>query len=384
MITITDGNPTGTLTIAAGNAEDVYLDATDLENTITAATGGNFENLVIGDATATAVVNDTIDTTVVTLGDVTVNGAGTGTISASVDYAVTETDLVITLSNGATVTIAVGETTGTSTDFEVLGDATVGITGTTGGNYEFLDITDTQTYIEGPGVRTPGFWQSPNGLTYWDGIDGNEAKGTEPGDNFPDKDLAHYDSDDSEFYLLLGDMDGDGDKDPNETTIRINYDDAIKIISSKNKNKEGAGKEFDLARHAIATQLNKDAGNNVGDGSEGTPAYYLDQAVKWLLGVWDDNSDCVLDGLDENSTPMLKGKDMVWQDSTANAIAGKDILSSLDEYNNDGKIDGKFYAPDADAEDYNSEAIQNYLATESNYSGFELSSSDDEDELFGN
>src|SRR5205823_465650 len=60
-ITITNGHTTGTLVIASGNGEDVYLDASSLTATITSATGGNFENLVIGNAAATAQVNDTIN-----------------------------------------------------------------------------------------------------------------------------------------------------------------------------------------------------------------------------------------------------------------------------------------------------------------------------------
>src|SRR5947207_3427531 len=52
VITVTDGNTTGTLTIASGNGEDVYLDASQLTATITNATGGNFEHLVVGKAAA--------------------------------------------------------------------------------------------------------------------------------------------------------------------------------------------------------------------------------------------------------------------------------------------------------------------------------------------
>src|SRR5439155_961406 len=66
------GHTTGTLVIASGNGEDVYLDASSLTATITSATGGNFENLVIGNAAATAQVNDTINNTTVDLSASTV------------------------------------------------------------------------------------------------------------------------------------------------------------------------------------------------------------------------------------------------------------------------------------------------------------------------
>jgi hypothetical protein len=142
-ITIADSETTGTLVIASGNGEDVYLDPSSLTATITKATGGNFEQLVIGTAAATATVNDTTNPTTVTLNDVTVNPNGKGTILTIVDNAVTDTPLVITLSNGATVTILVGNTSGLSTPFEVLGDDTISIKNATGGNYEHLDTTDT-------------------------------------------------------------------------------------------------------------------------------------------------------------------------------------------------------------------------------------------------
>ncbi len=57
-----------------------------------------------------------------TLNDVTVNeGVGTATISASVDHAPQGSNLVLTLSNNATITILAGQTTGSSTPFAVQG-----------------------------------------------------------------------------------------------------------------------------------------------------------------------------------------------------------------------------------------------------------------------
>src|SRR5205807_50060 len=52
---------------------DVYVDPSQLTATITSATGGNFENLVVGTAAATAHVNDTIDATTVNLSASTVS-----------------------------------------------------------------------------------------------------------------------------------------------------------------------------------------------------------------------------------------------------------------------------------------------------------------------
>ena len=61
-ITIADGATTGTLIIAANNGEDVYSDASSLTASITGVSGGGFESLVVGTATATANVSDTVTT----------------------------------------------------------------------------------------------------------------------------------------------------------------------------------------------------------------------------------------------------------------------------------------------------------------------------------
>src|SRR5690606_4963650 len=65
-ITIADGATSGTLVINTQDS-DVYLDADSLTATITSATGGNFENLVIGTGSVTAQITDTIDDTTVNL-----------------------------------------------------------------------------------------------------------------------------------------------------------------------------------------------------------------------------------------------------------------------------------------------------------------------------
>src|SRR5688572_13288338 len=141
---------TGTASAFAVQGDDPYVDGTTTTLTITDTLGGNYELLATGD-TALVTVEDTIDTTTVTIDDVTVEeGTGTATLTASVDNA-PETDLTITLSNGATVTILAGQLTGTSSAFAVQGDdpyvdgttTTLTITGTLGGNYEQLATGDT-------------------------------------------------------------------------------------------------------------------------------------------------------------------------------------------------------------------------------------------------
>jgi len=121
---------------------------------------------------------------VVTLSDVTVNeGDGTAIITGSVENPVTGSPLVITLNNGAaTITIDVGETTGTSTPFSIQGDdpyvdaetITVNVTGTSGGEFSSLDTSDTGTIIVEDTIDTtsvaltaaPNFNEDGTSLTY--------------------------------------------------------------------------------------------------------------------------------------------------------------------------------------------------------------------------
>ena len=147
-ITIADGATTGTLTIAANNGEDVYSDASSLTASITGVSGGGFESLVVGTATATANVSDTVTTASVDLTASTVD-EGTG-----VDYVFTAT--LSSASHGVTtihtdqgdITIADGATTGTlviaaNNGEDVYSDAsslTASITGVSGGGFESLVV----------------------------------------------------------------------------------------------------------------------------------------------------------------------------------------------------------------------------------------------------
>ncbi|MGI3018463.1 retention module-containing protein, partial [Shewanella algae] len=151
-IVIPVGQTSGSVTVDAPS-DDVYLDSEVLNVGVTESQGGNYENLDLGNSVDTQ-VNDTIDTTAVTLtAPAEVNEGGQITYTATVNNA-PETDLVLTLSNGASITIAAGQTSGTVTvdaptddvyqDGETL---TVNVTGAQGGNYENLDLgnsVDTQ------------------------------------------------------------------------------------------------------------------------------------------------------------------------------------------------------------------------------------------------
>ncbi|MBO2660024.1 retention module-containing protein, partial [Shewanella algae] len=151
-IVIPVGQTSGSVTVDAPS-DDVYLDSEVLNVGVTESQGGNYEDLNLGNSVDTQ-VNDTIDTTAVTLtAPAEVNEGGQITYTATVNNA-PETDLVLTLSNGASITIAAGQTSGTVTvdapSDDVFVDAetlTVGIDSAQGGNFENLDTSDTASTL---------------------------------------------------------------------------------------------------------------------------------------------------------------------------------------------------------------------------------------------
>ncbi|UVM16588.1 type I secretion C-terminal target domain-containing protein [Pseudomonas sp. B21-023] len=162
-VTLSNGQ---TVTIEAGKssgsvdfqtpANDVYNNGSTVSTTITEATGGNFEKLEPNPAPAETKINDSIDTTTATLTatpSVTEGGVITYTVTLTNPA---QTPVTVTLSNGQTITVKAGESTG-SVDFQTpandvfVNGSTVStsITGVTGGNFEKLepDTTPTQTVI---------------------------------------------------------------------------------------------------------------------------------------------------------------------------------------------------------------------------------------------
>ncbi|WP_434673263.1 retention module-containing protein [Pseudomonas sp. R1-15] len=146
VINIAAGATTGTVTVDAPK-DDVYKDAGKVEVSIDKATGGNFENLVPNTAPAVTDVTDTLDTSTVSLtATSTVGEGGTVVYTASVNAPVTGAPLVVTLSNGQSITIPVGASSG-SVNFTAPNDALAGgsnlsvkIDDAKGGNYENLEI----------------------------------------------------------------------------------------------------------------------------------------------------------------------------------------------------------------------------------------------------
>ncbi|KDD69374.1 large adhesive protein, partial [Pseudomonas mandelii PD30] len=146
VITIAANATSGSVTIKAP-ADDVYKDAGKIEATIKDASGGNFENLVTSPAAAITEVTDTLDTSTVSLtANGTVAEGGTVVYTASVTAPVTDSPVVVTLSNGQTITIPVGASSA-SVNFTAPNDALAGggalsvkIDDAKGGNYEKLEV----------------------------------------------------------------------------------------------------------------------------------------------------------------------------------------------------------------------------------------------------
>ncbi|QXE85396.1 retention module-containing protein [Geomonas nitrogeniifigens] len=156
-ITIADGHTTGTVDHTFASSDDVYVDPSDNSVTISSASGGNFENLVVDHTAATVHIADTINDTTVSLG---VSPASITEAGATVTYTATLTnaahgDVTVHLDNGQTITIADGHTTGTvdhtfaNTD-DVYVDPTsssVAISSASGGNFENLVVDHTAATV---------------------------------------------------------------------------------------------------------------------------------------------------------------------------------------------------------------------------------------------
>ncbi|WP_448124532.1 retention module-containing protein [Pseudomonas veronii] len=163
-VVVPAGQTAGALNVTFAGNDTPYLDASSISATITGTSGGG--NLIITTDPAPAVtqINDTIDTTTVTLSaNASVDEGGKIVYTATVNNAA-QTDVTITLSNNTTITIEAGKTTGTvSVDTPAnLADGkdlsvSATITGASGGNYENLAInpeaaTTTVIAVDNPSV----------------------------------------------------------------------------------------------------------------------------------------------------------------------------------------------------------------------------------------
>ncbi|MBH3431273.1 immunoglobulin-like domain-containing protein, partial [Pseudomonas alkylphenolica] len=150
VITIADGETTGTLKIDAANGEDVYKDGTELVATITGVDGPGFEKLEVKDGSATAKVVDTETASTVSLsGSVQSEGSTAQYVFTATLSHASQGVTTITTDKGV-ITIADGETTGTlkidaANGEDVYKDGTelvATITGVDGPGFEKLEVKD--------------------------------------------------------------------------------------------------------------------------------------------------------------------------------------------------------------------------------------------------
>ncbi len=245
-----------------------------------------------------------------------------------------------------------------------------------------------------PGVRTPGFWQNPrNGGTFWDGVPDNQAH---DGPDFPDGDpntegnqdlLYAVDSDgkgqvdgsgnvildpipvDSDgdgsildetgagkVGLLIGDYNRNGVTDVDEDTVFISLKDAQIVVDASSKN--GNDVISKIGRDAVAAWLNYLAGNDFGDGSDGTPKHYLDDAIDWLQSFADKTPNVGETGEDFDTFvagSRVKTNNAFWQNPQGDSDhSGSDIHNALAEYNESGTVSGLFFSGDGDSAIYQS------------------------------
>ncbi|WP_162605027.1 immunoglobulin-like domain-containing protein, partial [Geomonas terrae] len=149
---------TGSVDYTFANSDDVYNDASSVHTAISDASGGNFENLSPDKTPVTVQIDDTKDTTTVSLG---VSPANITEAGATVTYTATLTnvahgDVTVHLDNGQTITIADGHTTG-SVDYtfansdDVYNDASsvhTAISDASGGNFENLSPDKTPVTVQ--------------------------------------------------------------------------------------------------------------------------------------------------------------------------------------------------------------------------------------------
>jgi hypothetical protein len=175
VVTLSNGQ-TITIPVGASSAtgapfpvrgDDAYVQGDQpLNVSVTGTTGANYEAVAIG-GSATTTVTDQATTTTVTLTASATSVAEGGSVvyTATLSNPVTGSPVVLTLSNGQTITIAVGDSSGSSAPFAVRGDdpyvqgtqtVTVGVGSATGGNFEQLDTTfgsaSTQVADNGTGT----------------------------------------------------------------------------------------------------------------------------------------------------------------------------------------------------------------------------------------
>ncbi|WP_409261854.1 immunoglobulin-like domain-containing protein, partial [Pseudomonas putida] len=148
VITIGKGLSEASVTVNAPG-DDPYLDASTQKVNITGSTGGDFELLTTDATYAETKVTDTIDNTGLSLSATQTVAEGGQIVYTATLTNKAGTAMTVTLSNGAVIHIDAGKSSGTVTvaapadDVYIdAGNVSATITGTTGGNFEQLTVSD--------------------------------------------------------------------------------------------------------------------------------------------------------------------------------------------------------------------------------------------------
>ncbi|NET79487.1 hypothetical protein [Okeania sp. SIO1F9] len=208
-----------------------------------------------------------------------------------------------------------------------------------------VEATDPSSYtgIEGPGVRTPGFWV--NWTEVWDGNPENDSRFAERS-GFPSGDLllAPYSASEQapqvldpvsgtyQTGLLVGDYNRNGITDESESTIFYSLNEAKSILAAKQKEQKN-DKRYTLDRSLVASWLNFTAFNPA-------PTDDIDNGIAWIQEhTPDENLDGIGDGdlILEASTYAVPANSDFWTESNPIVPNGGELIhTALDDYNNNG------------------------------------------------
>ena len=144
-ITIAAGQTSGSVNVPLADHNDAYIDPSNISTTITGVSGGGNLVVTVDPTPAVTHITDSIDNTGLSLSaSQNVSEGGVITYTATLTNAA-QTPVTITLSNGETITIKAGETTGSvnvaapaDDVYKDAGTVQAHITGASGGNFENL------------------------------------------------------------------------------------------------------------------------------------------------------------------------------------------------------------------------------------------------------
>lgn len=233
-------------------------------------------------------------------------------------------------------------------------------TGTASTTFNGSTVSDTDNanyfgFDAGVCGLTPGFWSQH--LWAWDGNPGTDGEVDSQGKTLASKLVADdvltledvlipVDSNrdgvidgNDQAGVLVGDLNHNGLKDPNETTVFFELIDAQDLINAS-VSTINADQRVKMSRDAIALQLN--INNGVVD-----PDGLITEAAKWLTaqspytygsksGDVDTNGDWIADYNDSTNVfdgTKVKANDAAWQTLTS-GLSGSIIHEAIDDFNN--------------------------------------------------